>query len=282
MSFVRSAALLTLLAAPALAQGPTDGRYAYDRERDRDRDRSACEAQGPRPYVCDVDLELVRSGERSRRLSLARPIALVPTQRIEIALTGIDQFGREFPAERAAYGFTPGRDCRDLLEVSELGRDRYRVAAGTRRGSCEVLVWVAGNLNLEWPLRFDIEAVASRGYDREQAEVIARRLYRAILGRDAEPAGLYGAATEIERGRLETQVAGMFESAEFADKRSSLSTEELLESFYRGLLDRRPDSLGWRSFRDDLARGRTTAVVLAILRSEEFEQKLVIEATEKR
>ncbi|HRC84153.1 MAG TPA: DUF4214 domain-containing protein [Thermoanaerobaculia bacterium] len=194
--------------------------------------------------------------------------------RVEIELLAIDQYGRDFPAEKMRWGFEPDHSCRGLLDFDQQDRESFRAEAGLRPGRCEARLWVPGNLNLEWRLEFEVVRRSREGYGRGQAEEIARRLYRAVLGREADSQGLSGAVGEILDGHVRSQVDSMFRSDEFQEKRSGLPAAVLLDSFYQGLLGRTADSGGVRTYLDDVKRQRYTSVVMAILESEEFEESL--------
>lgn len=241
-----------------------------------------CGASGPRPYVCDLRVFAAQEGRRFEPISLERGLRLVAGGRAELAFEARDQFGREFPEERLGLRVETDRSCQGRLEVEERDNGRVVIAARAGRGACTLLLWVPGNLNLEWPLRIEVGALTETGYNRDQAQEIAVRLYHAILNREPDTSGLNSAMAEIQRGRLENVVVAMFESPEFLEKRASLSGHDLLESFYRGLLERSPDSAGLRTYLDDTNRRRYARVVLSLIESEEFETLLVERTTRGR
>ena len=162
----------------------------------------------------------------------------------------------------------------NAVEIEEAGRGVFRVEAKRGRGSCELLLWVPGNMNLEWTIPVELRPLGSGGFSRAQAEAVAAALYRAILGREGDPPGLAGAAAEIQRGRLATQVDAMARSDEFRRERAGLPAARLLEDLYRGLLGRAPDSAGERRYLREVERGGVVSVALDILQSEEFERRL--------
>ncbi len=237
-----------------------------------------CESTWSRPFACAVEASVLFPGERWRDLSLDRPLRLPLGASVELELRAVDQYGRQFPPDRMVFGLEPERSCGDLLEVEGEGQGRFELKAGARRGSCDLWLWVPGNLNLEWRLTAEIAGL-EEGYSRAQAEIVTTRLYRAILGREPDAASLGGYVAEVQRGRLEAVVDAMFRSGEFAANRSRLTATELLESFYRGLLGRDPDSGGVRTYLGEVERRRYSSVVLRLLRSEEFEESLVRAAT---
>ncbi|HEX4954346.1 MAG TPA: DUF4214 domain-containing protein [Thermoanaerobaculia bacterium] len=273
---LRPALTFTLLATLTTLLTPTHAAAA-----DRDRDR--CYADGPRPYVCSVVLEVSRPGERTRNYGLDEPMRLPAGGKLEIEMVAVDQFGRDFPAERVRWVFEPERSCSGLLEVEHLDREHFRVEAQSRRGSCDVRLWVPGNLNLEWLIRFEVGAVArGGGYELSYAEAVAMRLYRAILGREADAPGLAGAIAEIQRDRLSAQIDSMLRSEEFLTQRANLGAHELLRGFYRGLLDRELDPDGARTYQREVERRHYREVILAIIGSEEFEAQLVREIQSRK
>ena len=102
------------------------------------------------------------------------------------------------------------------------------------------------------------------------ADAIARRLYLGILGREADPDGLRGNAAGIRRGDVEGVVQGLFGSGEFRDVESSKNPRQLLDQFYKGLLDRAADPSGVQSFLPRVRNREYTGVVMQMLDSDEF------------
>ncbi len=233
------------------------------------------------PLVTRLVVRVARRGERSERLRRPR-IELARGEAVTLEVEGRDQWGDPFPEERAAFGLDLGRRCRGLVAVRQNGTARFRLRALDETGSCRVVVWAAGNLNLDRELEVRVVPVARAGYDRAEAEYIARRLYRALLDREPDPTGFAAAVAEIQRGRLESQVRGMVASREFTEKRRGTTHSELLERIYRGLLGRDPDSEGVRHFMPMLARGKVADVVLGVIRSDEFESRMLRETSRLR
>jgi hypothetical protein len=116
------------------------------------------------------------------------------------------------------------------------------------------------------------------GYSREEAEVIANRLYKATLGRDGDQGGLTQAITEIQRGNLQQQVNSMLASQEFRTKTARMSAAEILDGFYNGLLQRNPDSAGVGVFMNRVERRQYAPVLMEMLASPEFRTSLQKEA----
>jgi hypothetical protein len=107
---------------------------------------------------------------------------------------------------------------------------------------------------------------------REQSEYLAERLYRAILGREADDEGLQNAASEIQFGNLDRLVQTLTYSNEFGDAR--LNFEQLLDQLYQGLLGRSPDPAAKAHLARMQQRGGYIEVVKTILNSEEFVRSL--------
>jgi Domain of unknown function (DUF4214) len=115
-----------------------------------------------------------------------------------------------------------------------------------------------------------VQQQAGVTYTRADADLIARRLYHAVLGRDADPTGLTVTIAEIQRGNLRSRVDTLLASTEFRTNQQSKSSAELLEQFYRGLLDRAPDTSGVRGFLPRVDRQQYADVVLDMIGSSEF------------
>jgi hypothetical protein len=99
---------------------------------------------------------------------------------------------------------------------------------------------------------------------------VAARLYVALLGRDADPEGLRNASAQIRAGRTASLVSGMTTSQEFRTLQNRLSSTELLDQIYRGLLGRRPDTAARTAYLGRLEDGDVAGVVLDLVGSEEF------------
>jgi hypothetical protein len=136
------------------------------------------------------------------------------------------------------------------------------------------VLYVPGNLNLEYALEFEVTGIGASNYTRRQAVEIAERLYRAILQREVEPSARATALAEVQRGRLENQVSSMVDSREFADLRRRSQPAELLEAFYAGLLNRAQDSAGADDYLREILRGRYREAIMNLLQSQEFEASL--------
>jgi Domain of unknown function (DUF4214) len=112
----------------------------------------------------------------------------------------------------------------------------------------------------------------TRTYTRAEAQVVAARLYVAVLGREGDPGGLRSAAAQIERGNLDSQVDSMLQSREFRRRRTEPEARQMLDQFYQGLLGRRPDGTGARAYIPMLRDGQYADVLVALINSAEFRQ----------
>lgn len=223
--------------------------------------------------LCEVEWSAARQGERWERFDPNRDLELAPRSEIEIEMEGNDQFGRRFPRERIAIGFED-RDCDHILDVEDVGEGRLRIKATAGDGSCRLEIWVAGNLNFEWDVEVEIKAEARAGYSRAEAEMIANALYRAILGREADPGGLAGRIPEIQRGDLEGQVRSMLRSQEFMQSKEGVGANQLLDRFYQGIFGRPADSGAVSMYLEVVERLGYERVILSLLRSPEYEDML--------
>jgi hypothetical protein len=113
-------------------------------------------------------------------------------------------------------------------------------------------------------------SVMAQRYDRAGARFIAERLYKAILGRDGDAGGLDGATAAIQRGDLNGQIQGMFNSEEFRNGSRNKRAADLVDQFYRGLLGRAPDRSGMDAFLPRVERREYAGVISEMLGSEEF------------
>jgi len=226
-----------------------------------------------RQMVCRADLILRDAERQTTELDARDSIELGPGARIELEIDARDQRGSRFPEERLALAFDDYR-CASMLDIEDRGEGRLEIEARAPEGRCSLTVWLPNNLNFEWELDIEIRPGARATYDRGEAEFVASALYVGLLGRDADAAGLDGAAGEVQRGNLASQVIAMTASDEFRQRTASLDAGDLLDSFYRGILGRPADSGGIRQYLGEVERRRYTAVALALLRSAEFESRL--------
>ncbi len=255
--FTRSAALAIVILSPAFLA-------AQD-----------CVATQSRPYICQIEARVLSANGDWVGHVLDGPFRIPVGAQLEIAIRGSDQYGRPFPHDRAGFGVELEPSCSGMITVQELDGGRFSFSANSRRGRCQAWLWVPGNLNLEWSLSLEIQGVASGGYDRAQSEYIVRRLYLALLGRPVDRPSLAPGVAEIQRGNLSALIKAMISSMEFRRERRYLPAAQVLEEFYVGLLDRKPDSEGVRTFLKRLELGHYRDVIRDIIASEEFEHKML-------
>ena len=225
------------------------------------------------PVVVELELAGGKDGERLRTLSRGR-IRLGPRELFTIEIEPFDQRGRPFPRDRFRIGVELDRGCDGRVSVTETRGGDLQFSAGRSRGRCGVLLYVPGNLNLEYELEFEVTGIGSTNYTRRQAEEIAERLYRAILQREIDQSARATTVAEVQRGRLENQISSMVDSREFTELRARSRPAELLEAFYAGLLERTPDSAGTRGYLREVTRGRYREAIMNLLQSGEFEASL--------
>jgi hypothetical protein len=231
-----------------------------------------------RPYLCTLEGSVSRPGQRGKPLQPGEELQIPAGETAELRFRGRDQAGQPFPEDRLAVEIDLDDRCGDRVRVERPQPDRLHVTAGTQRGECRAVLWIPGNVNLEWPLRFEVVGVARKGYTRAQAEFIARRVYLALLAREPDAGGFSGAVAQIQKGKLDSFVEGAARSPEFAQVRTGVTPAALLEEFYRAVLNREPDTSGARKYLPEMTKRRHAAVLLALLRSQEFDEILLREA----
>ncbi|MDX1632110.1 MAG: hypothetical protein R3234_09625 [Thermoanaerobaculia bacterium] len=235
----------------------------------------ACTEHWTDPVACTVDVTLEREEERDRVLEEEATVRVRPGEHFELLMTARDQEGDRFPSERMLYRWEADRDCRGLVSLEEHGHSSHVTAeAGPRPGSCDLRVWVPGNLNLDRRIRIEIaEPTDLRSLARSHPEEIARAMYRGILGRSPDSRGLRNATEEIRQGEIEQEVRKMCGSREYAKRSRGLRPEGRLDDLYRGLLGRDRGRGGDR-YLVRLERGECAEAVLGIMRSPEFERRI--------
>jgi len=226
------------------------------------------------PVACHMEISVAAKGERRASLIDGRKLELASRSTVELFVDPYDQWDRRFPLDRFEVRIEPDRRCRDLLTITRREEGRFQIETGARDGACDLVLWVPGNLNLDRELTVEVDRGRRAGYSREEAGFIAMALYRGLLGREGEPSGVDSAAREIQRSGIASEVRAMLRSAEYARNRSALDPMARIEDLYQGLLGRRPDNAGVRHYLDDVRRGGIEGVVLDILRSPEFEDRM--------
>lgn len=209
----------------------------------------------------------------------------LPTgERFELEVHATDQFGRAFPQDRFRFEFNFRRDCGGLVELVDASDDGVTLETSRGAGTCDVLLWVPGNMNLDRQLHVVVgrAAVAAPATDGEPVidtrdELVAASIFRALLDREPDSDWLASAAIQVGRGDTRAPLRAVLASPEFAQRRASVPTQELLGDLYRGLLGREPDADGTRTYWDEVQEGRFEEVVDIMLRSAEFQQRLARE-----
>ena len=98
-----------------------------------------------------------------------------------------------------------------------------------------------------------------------------QRLYKNILGRDADQGGLDNWVNNIKNGSAEVAVNGFFNSQEFLNKNQS--NQDFVRTAYTTILGRNPDSTGLNNWVNRLRNSYTRSDVLeGFLKSSEFEK----------
>ncbi len=235
-------------------------------------------AQGPfddwrEPVVVELELTGALNGARPQELRRDR-IELGPRESFTVQVDPYDQRGRRFPRDRFQMGVELQPECDGRVSLSETYSGDLEFTAGRSRGRCQVVLYVPGNLNLEYALEFDVSGMGTGNYTRRQAEEIVTRLYRAVLQREVDRASRAASVAEVQSGRVADQVAALIRSAEFAEIRRESQPADLLEAFYAGLFERTPDSAGANDYLREIAGGRHREAVMSLIQSAEFEASL--------
>ena len=104
----------------------------------------------------------------------------------------------------------------------------------------------------------------------ETAEQTAQRLYRAILGRDADAEGLRNATSYVARGQIAGVVRSMMASTEYRNLRAQRTAAELLDQMHRALIGRPADAAARRSYISAIERGEDAQVIADLMLSDEY------------
>lgn len=204
-------------------------------------------------------------------------------RRIEIEAEAVDQSGRRFPQEFFRFGFDLDRGCNGLVELEGIAHGTITVKTGKRAGSCGLLFWVPNNMNLDRQMRVEVgrqaplaQAPPTEAIDTRE-ELVAASLFRAILAREPDAQWLAAAAEQVRRNETRDQIRSLLASPEFSARRRTVSPEGLLRDFYLGLLGREPDPSGMRTYRDEMHAGKFEEVIVDILSSNEFRERVARE-----
>lgn len=113
----------------------------------------------------------------------------------------------------------------------------------------------------------------AKAFSASSAEVVVQRLYRALLGREADDAGLAGYAPLVASGELDVVVSALVTSAEFDARRATLSAQALAEELYWELLDRAGEPAGLSGTVSLVLEHRLAERAAAMILSEEYASK---------
>jgi len=129
-----------------------------------------------------------------------------------------------------------------------------------------------------WQLIDVIGAAARRAANSDEEAV--RILYRRLLGREADEAGLRGFTEKARRDGIESVARDIVASAEYRQRAGTSSLdiddaayENAVRTFYRHLLGRDPDGGAAQTFARTAASSGLDAVVDAIVNSAEYQQQ---------
>jgi hypothetical protein len=115
---------------------------------------------------------------------------------------------------------------------------------------------------------------AAGAFSQAESVVVAERLFRATVNRDADARGVAQAAAEVQKGNLTQQVNSMVASPEFRQVIADKTPAQILEQFYSGMLKRQPDRAGIDAFTPRIAARQYGAVLLEMANSPEFRSSL--------
>jgi Domain of unknown function (DUF4214) len=106
-----------------------------------------------------------------------------------------------------------------------------------------------------------------------RAQVLLPLVYRAMLNREPDASGIASNGPRIDaQGAVGMQAVatGIAGSQEFIALRGSLSSAQLVDQFYRGILGRAADPAGLTSFTPLIDMGKYTDVIGLLIQSGEF------------
>lgn len=100
--------------------------------------------------------------------------------------------------------------------------------------------------------------------------------YKGVLGRDADSGGLAGFVAAIRGGlKLTDFCRTLFGSDEYRTTRAALTTTQLVDSLYQGILERAADPGGAASSAAEITAGRRAELCAAMLDSAEFRTRFL-------
>jgi hypothetical protein len=247
-------------------------------------------AVGAQPKVKEVPRG-VAAGQQPSHLRVyyddasGRVVELRPNQSLplgerrefQIWLEAWDARGKQMPQSQLKYQVATDNHCAGRYTIEGLTPHRFRVRVlRDDLSGCGLYARLISPTTLERPLKlaWTLGAGVGASYGRTEAEFVVDRLYRALLRRGPDREGFYTAVQRVDAGRVAEVVEQMFASEEFRTTYRGVTTAQLLDGIYRGLLGRAPDASA-APYQARLANATDRVrVVLEILSSREFQSLL--------
>jgi hypothetical protein len=110
-------------------------------------------------------------------------------------------------------------------------------------------------------------------FAQAEAQVAVGRLYRALLGRDADDSGLGAYTPLVAAGHLPRVATALATSGEFDARRGALTATGLANDLYQALLDRAPDPGGGAATADAIRQGNAAQRAVDMVLSPEYAAK---------
>ncbi len=228
------------------------------------------------PFVCTV---AIRIGE-DKDLYFLQPrervtLRLNAKDKTEIHFIAYDQRGKEYRAERdgSIFNFHFNRECHTLFD-HKLDYERLVIETKGKIGRCDFELFVPGNKNLNAVFRVEISLDGT--LDRltsQQARKLGTLLYEALLDRMPDET-FDEVVMQLQIGKVDEVVKNITRSREFKDQVRKNSPAKRLKRYYKVLLERDPDYSAIASFLPKLRGGKDFEVIIAIIRSPEFIERL--------
>lgn len=200
---------------------------------------------------------------------------------VEVWVESWTQYGKQWPQDQANYQLGTQRGCPGRYEISNVTPHRWRLrVVADDADQCQLEVRLTAPrevlrvLNPVWETAPPAQTAPGSAYSRAQAEYISRDLYQALLNREPDPSGFAAATADVQAGRLELVLDRMLASPEYATLHRGWSASQMLQSLYTGLFDRPADEQGQRSYQPRVSRGDVRSVVLEMLRSQEYRDRV--------
>jgi hypothetical protein len=207
------------------------------------------------------------------------PLPISRSRDVEVWVETWTQYGKQWPQDELKYQFGTQRGCPGRYEISNLTPHRFRVRVlSDDADQCRLEMRlvspraVARELTAVWET--PPPAVPAGAYSSADAGYVVRRLYKALLTREPDAAGFSAAVADLQAGRLELVVDRTLASPEYAQLHRGWNPYQLLQSLYAGFFDRPADEQGLRAYQPRIYNGETRMVVLEMLRSQEFRDRM--------